>query len=67
MPEIELTLLKDGGFYAGQRPLAFWQAIASAREIFVYSVAVGSTTGRTDRPSFWLNRPKPVQSANNNY
>jgi hypothetical protein len=33
MPEIELTLLKDGGFYASQRPLAFWQAIASAREM----------------------------------
>lgn len=33
MPVIDLAVLKDGGYYAGQRPLEFWQAVASSREM----------------------------------
>ncbi len=33
MPDVVLALLKDGGFYAGYRPLEFWQAIANNREM----------------------------------
>ncbi len=32
LPDIVLSTMKDGGYYAGYRPLEFWQSIANHRE-----------------------------------